>query len=100
MLEPLRSSVTCLQGNIGFKKTRRSIISTKTACEKTDELYQSVHAKAVSLTNEYGVGEKWKQSCGQQINWNIIPSETVKEYCQKSVYLPFLNIVFAEVSLG
>ena len=26
------------------------------------------------------VKEKWLQSCEQQINWNNIPSETVKEY--------------------
>ena len=62
---------------------------------KIDEKFQSVYARAVSLANEFGIEEKWSQLCGQQINWNNIPSETAKEYWQRSVCLPFLDIAFA-----
>ena len=40
--------------------------------------------------------DKWRPSYEQQINWNNIPPETVKEYWQRSVYFPLLDIAFSE----
>lgn len=47
--------------------------------EKTDEVLQSVHVEAVSLTDKFGIETKCTQQ-QQQMNWNKIHSETTKEY--------------------
>ena len=65
--------------------------------EKGDKLFQSVYAKAVILAKGFGIKEKWSQSCGHKVNWHNIPSETDKEYWQRSVYLPFFDKSFAEM---
>ena len=90
---PMRSLVTCLQGNFGFTKIKETYNETR---EKAEVLFQSVYAEAVSLANEFGIEEKWSESWGQQINWNIT-LEIVKEYWQRSVYLPFLDIAFVKM---
>ena len=59
---------------------------------------RNVYPKTVSLVNEFDIEEKWSESCGQQINLNNILLETVKEYWQKLVYLPFLGIAFTEIN--
>ena len=76
LLEPMRSLLTYLQRNFGFKKI-----------EDYDKLFQSLYVEACSLANEFGIEEKWSELCGQQINWNSIPS----------VYLPFLDTTFVGI---
>ena len=80
-----------------FKKIKEIIHICKETREKADELFQSVCAKAASLANKFDIAKRWSRSCGQQINSNIIPSETVKEYWKRSVHLPFLDVAFAEI---
>ena len=65
-----------------YRETRKNI----------DELVQSVYTKAVSLSKEFSIEEKWPESCGQEINLNNFTTGTVRE---RSVYLPFFHTAFA-----
>ena len=64
-VEPMRSLVTCPQGNFGVKKIEEVNHIYEETREKVDELFQSLLAEALSLSNKFGIEEKWSQSCGQ-----------------------------------
>ena len=64
MLKPMRSLVSCLQGNFRFKKAMEIIHIYKETLEKADQLFQSIYAETVCLAKEFHVEEKWSQSCG------------------------------------
>ena len=53
--------------------------------------------EGVSLANEFGVEERWLGSYGQKIKSNNNYSAIVKKYWQRSLYLPFPDIPFAEM---
>ena len=77
-------------------------MSTIKKLEKAAELFlfQSTYVRDVSLASEYRIEERWSRSCEHQINWNNIPSKTDKVYLQdiqKSVYVLFLDIAFADL---
>ena len=96
LLEPMRPVVTSLQGKLaevyfGFKKIEEVIYIYEETREKADVRFHSVYAEAVSLAEKFGSEEKRTRLCGRQKNRENIPSETVKEYWQRSVYLPFLD---------
>ena len=102
LLEPMRPVITSLQGKLaevyfGFKKIEEVIYICEETREKPDERFHSVYAEAVSLAEKFGSEEKQPRLCGRQKNRENIPSETVKEYWQRSVYLPFLDVACAEM---
>lgn len=66
-------------------------------CEKSDERFQSAHAEAVSLTRKHDTEEKQPCLCRNEINWNNIPSEAVKQYWQRSICFLSLNIAFTDM---
>ena len=53
--------------------------------------------RLLSLAEKFGSKEKRLRLCGRQKNRENIPSGTVKEYWQRSVYLPFLDVACAEM---
>ena len=53
LLESMRLLVTWLQENFAFKKTEELIYIYKLV-KRTDEIFQSVYAEAVSSANEFG----------------------------------------------
>ena len=63
----MRSLITRLQDNFGFQRIEEIILIYKGTREKTDELFQSVYVKSVSLANEFGIEKKGSQSCAQEI---------------------------------
>ena len=64
----MRSLITRLQDNFGFQRIEEIINIYKGTREKTDELFQSVYVKSVSLANEFSIEKKGSQSCAQEIN--------------------------------
>ena len=91
----MQPQITFLQGKLakvhfGFKKLRRK---SKRKGVKSVERFQSVYAKAASLTNK--VASKEPCFFGHQINRKV-PSEALRQYCQRSVYSVFLDVVFAD----
>ena len=62
-LEPIQQFDTCLQSKLAevsfrFKKNAEIIDIYQDTCEKDDERFQWVYARAVSLTNKLGNKEK------------------------------------------
>ena len=49
------------------------------------------------MAEKFGFEEKRPRLCGRHKNRENIPSETVKESWQRSVYLPFLDVACAEM---
>ena len=80
-----------------FKKIEEIIDIYEETCEKADERFQSAHAEAVSLTRKHDTEEKQPCLCRNEINWNNIPSEAVKQYWQRSVCFLSLNIAFTDM---
>ena len=97
----MRPLVTCLQEKLlkiefRLKKIDEKIVIYNKTCEKADEWFQSIYAEAASLvlrTNNH----VFMDSLLIGINW--FPSEAVKQYWQKSVYLLLLEVVFADMKL-
>ena len=61
------------------------------------EEHLRVATSAVCMGSKFGIEMKWSEPCGKQINWQNIASKTLKEYWQRPVYLPFLDIAFAKM---
>ena len=55
-------------------------MSSNETRKKADELFQSAKVKAVSLAYRFDSKKKRPHLCGQQMSWNNISSETIKEY--------------------
>lgn len=51
----------------------------------------------VSLTKKFAAEKKYLYFCGEQLNWNNIPSEVVKQPWQGLRYLLSLDVIFADM---
>ena len=55
-----------------------------------------LYLAAFSLAKEFGVEEKWSESCGQQIEITFLQKQSRNTSIGILGILPFLNIAFAE----
>lgn len=65
----MRSLVSYLHGNFEFKKIKEVNHIYNEKREKVDDLFQTVLTEAVSLSNKYGIEQKWE---GRQITQNHV----------------------------
>lgn len=103
MLEPMRPLVSALQGELmevyfGFQKIDQVIKSYQDLRADIDSWFTRMYEKTLNLAALVGSNEQRPRICSRQRNRENYPSDSVADYWKRSVVVPFLDVICAEIS--
>ena len=102
LLEPMRPIVCALQGKLievyfGFQKIEEVIFSYQEIRNEINMRFQLMYEKVKTLAEMVGSTEQRPRVCSRQKNQENCPAETVQEYWGRTVAIPFLDAICAEL---
>lgn len=102
ILEPMRPIVTSLQGRLidvyfGYKKIEDVTNHYSGIRADIDAWFARMYTKVLSLAELVQSAEERPRACNRQQNRDNTPAETVPSYWKRSVAIPLLDTVCAEL---
>lgn len=103
MLEPMLPLVSALQGELmevyfGFQKIDQVTDSYQDIRTDVDSWFTRMYSKTLILAALVGSSEQRPRICSRQQNRENYPSNSVADYWKRSVVVPFLDVICAELT--